>query len=276
MHRVPLLLLVLCACRTITPAAPPPSAVWEAPIVFEAGGRPSALPLVQVIIGGQPALLVLDTGAAETTLQAWFVKSLEKEPTESEGHRVVELALQLGGTTTTAKWRLVETDPAQRELGIAGTLSPHHAVDKGAVAIDFPRKRLFALDGKPNAWLRWLDERSPKGQVEALPRTAPFGGRLHVMTRVGDGREVSTRLASGEERSSYAAGLFDAKLVADGQHVSGLHLRVGQSEFGPLDVLIAPVEEKVEGRLGMDVLRGTVLLVPVHELHPIWFMTPRE
>lgn len=276
MHRALPALLALCACRTITPAAPPPSATWEAPIVFEAGGRPSALPLVQAIVGGKPALLVLDTGAAETRLQAWFVKSLEKEPTDSEGHRVVELPLQLGTSTTTAKWRLVETDPALREQGIAGTLSPQHAVGKGAVAIDFPRKRLFGLDGKPNAWLRWLDERSPKGQVEALPRTAPFDGRLHVMTRVGDGREVSTRLASGEARSSYAASLFDAKLVGDGQHVAGLHLRVGQSEFGPLDVLIAPPEEKVEGHLGMDVLQGAVLLVPVHELHPIWFMTPRE
>ena len=43
----------------------------------------------------------------------------------------------------------------------------------------------MALDGKPNAWLRWLDERSPKGQVEALVRSAPFGGGLHVKTREG-------------------------------------------------------------------------------------------
>ena len=274
MARVSLLALTLCACRTITPAALPPSAAWEVPIVFEADGHHSALPLVQATIGGKTTLLVLDTGAAETTLQHWFVKSLEVEPTDSAGHAVVELPLVLGARSTTQKWRIVETVPGQRELGIGGTLSPQHAIEKGAVAIDFPGKRLLGLEGKANAWLRWLDERSPKGQVEALVRTAPFDGRLHVMTRVGDGRAVSTVLASGDERSRYAASLFDASLVLEGKHVAGLHLRVGDSEFGPLDVLVLPPEARVDGRLGLDVLQGVVLLVPVHQLHPIWLMTP--
>lgn len=265
------LLVALCACRTVTAAAPPPSAFWEVPIIYEAPG----LPLVQATVGGKSTLLILDTSARETTLQAWFVKSLEVQPGEAEGHRVAELPLQLAGQVITAKWKLVDTVPAQRARGIGGTLSPHHTVEKGAVAIDFPQKRLVALDGRPNAWLRWLDERSPQGQVETLTRTAPFDGRLHVSTRVGDGREVSTGVASALERSSYAVSLFDPSLVIGGTHVPGLHLRVGQAEFGPLDVLVRPAEEKVEGWLGMDVLQGAVLLVPVHELHPIWFMTPR-
>jgi hypothetical protein len=274
MLRVSLLALALCACRTITPAAPPPSAAWEVPIVYEAGGHLSPLPLVQATGGGKQTLLVLDTGAAETTLQHWLVKELGVEPTQAEGHAVAELKLELGSSSTTAKWAIVETVPSQRELGIGGTLSPQHAVTKGAVAIDFVAKKLLGLDGQANAWLRWLDERSPKGQVEALPRTAPFDGTLHVLTRVGDGREVSTALASGEERSSYAASLFDPSLVLEGTHVAGLHLRVGDSEFGPLDVPVLPPEAKAQGRLGMDVLHGVVLLVPVHELHPIWLMTP--
>lgn len=271
-----LVLVVLCGCRTTTPGAPPPIAPWELPIVFEADGHPSALPLVQATVGGRPTLLLLDTAARETTLQAWFVKSLGVEPTEAEGRKVIELPLQLGGEVTTSKWPLVETVSAQRELGIGGTLSPQHARKKGAVAIDFPRRRLIALDGKANAWLRWLDERSPKGQAEALPRMPPFDGRLQVMTRVGDGRDVATTLATGQERTSYVAGLFDPSLLGDGVHVAGLHLRLGQSEFGPLDVLVQPGEGPVQGRLGLDVLRGGVLLVPVHELAPIWFMTPRE
>lgn len=263
-------LLLLCACRTITPGAPPPSAAWEVPITTQAG-----LPLVEATIGGRPTLLIVDTSAPETTLEAWFVKSLEIEPTDFEGHRVAELPLQLATSVTTARWRLVETVPTHREMNIGGTLCPQRLLGKGAVAIDFPRKRLMALEGKPNAWLRWLDERSPKGQVEALPRVAPFGGGLHVKTRVGDGKEVATSLASSQERSSYATALFDSALIVEGK-VSGLHLRVGESEFGPLDVLTRTAEAGVWGWLGMDVLQGTVLLVPVHELHPIWFMTPRE
>lgn len=271
MPRASLLAFVLCACRTITPAAPPPSAVWEVPIVLEQNG----LPLVQATVGGKPTLLILDTSAPETTLQAWFVKSLEVGPTEFEGHRVAELPLQLGGHVTTAKWRLVETVPSERERGIGGTLSPQRAVAAGAVAIDFPSKKLLGLDGKANAWLRWLDERSPKGQVEALPRVAPFGKGLHVKSKVGDGKEVTTSLASGQANTRYAASLFDASLLAGGQQVKGLHVRVGESEFGPMDVQVQPEATEVQGWLGMDVLRGLVLMVPVHELHPIWLMTPR-
>ena len=261
--------IVLCACRTITPAAPPASALWEVPIVFRSG-----FPVVEGTIRGKPILLALDTGAPETTLQHWFVKSLEIEPTPSEGHLVAELPLSLGTSVTTAKWRLVENNPVQRDLGIGGTLSPQKLLVKGAVAIDFPRKRLLALDGKANAWLLWLDERSPKGKVESLPRVAPFDGRLHVNTRAGDSREVPTTIDSGKVHSSYASTLFDPSLLAGGQHVAGLHLKVGQAEFGPLDVAVQPAEGVVEGWLGMDVLQGAVLLVPVHELHPIWLMTP--
>ena len=263
-------LVVVCACKTVTPPAPAPVAVWEVPLVVE----PGRAPLVQATIGGKPTLLLIDTAASQTTLQAWFIKSLEVEPTDFEGHRVAALPLQLGTFTTTARWQLVDTDPALRELGIGGTISPHHLVPKGAVVIDFPMKRMLALDGQPNNALRWLDERSPKGQVEGLLRVAPFEGRIHVKTRVGDGREVVTALASTQPRSRYAAGLFDASLITDGTHVAGLHVRVGESEFGPLDVLVQPTEGAVEGWLGMDVLQGVVLLLPVHELHPIWFMTP--
>ena len=268
-------LVLLCACRTVTPAAPPPSAKWEVPIVWEGDGHRSALPLVAATIGGKPTLLLLDTGAPETTLQAWFVKSLELEPTDFEGHRVAELPLQLGTGSTTAKWSLVDTDPALRELGVGGTLSPQHALAKGAVAIDFPANRLLALDGNPNAWLRWLDERSPRGQVEAQPRVAPFDGRVHLKSRVGDGREVSTALATAQEFSSYEPALFDAGLVKNG-HVAGLHLKVGESEFGPLEIAVQPAETGAQGRLGLDVLKQLVLLIPVHEMHPLWVMTPRE
>lgn len=263
-------LVVVFACKTVTPPDPVPAAVWEVPLTLE----PGRAPVVQVMIGGKPALLIVDTAAAETTLQAWFVKSLEVEPTDFEGHRVAELPLQLGTFTTTSKWMMVDTDPALRALGIGGTLSPHHLVAKGAVVIDFPMKRMLALDVGPNMALLWLDQRSPKGQVEGLLRVAPFEGRIHVKTRVGDGREVVTALASAQLRTRYAASLFDSSLIADGTHVPGLHVRVGESEFGPLDVLVQPGEDKVEGWLGMDVLQGAVLLLPVHELHPIWFMTP--
>lgn len=272
MHRALLLFpLLLCACRTVTPAAPPPTAVWEVPLTLEAKGPP----LVQATIGGKQTLLIVDTGAPDLALQAWFVRSLEVEPTESEGRRVVELTLQLGSHTSKKRWSLAETVPDQRELGIGGTLSPQKLLEAGAVAVDFPNKRLLALDGKAHSWLRWLDERSPKGQVEAMPRTAPFGGGVHVKTRVGDGKEVPTRLSSAQQQTAYAKDLFDPSLLAGAQHLAGLHIRAGDSEFGPVDVLVRDADAPIEGWLGLDVLRNVVLLVPVHELHPIWLMTPR-
>jgi hypothetical protein len=154
-------------------------------------------------------------------------------------------------------------------------VSPQKLLEKGAVVVDFPGKRLLALGGKSHSWMQWLDERSPKGQVEAMPRTAPFGGGLHVKTRVGDGKEVPTRLSSAQPQTAYAKGMFDPALLAGAQHLSGLHLRAGDSEFGPIDVLIRDADAPVEGWLGLDVLRNVVLLVPVHEMAPIWLMTPR-
>ena len=265
-------LLVLCACRTVTPAAPPPTAVWEVPLALEANG----LPLVEATIGGKKTLLIVDTGSPDITLQAWFVKALEVEPAEDGAYRVAELSLQVGAFNTKRKWRIVETVSSERERGIGGTLSPQRLLESGAMAIDFPNKRLLALDGKAHAWLRWLDERSPKGQVEALPRSAPFGKGLNVKSRVGDGKEVVTCLASGQTQSLYASHLFDNSLLAHGPVVEGLHVRVGDSEFGPVAIQARFVDSGgPEGWLAMDVLRNVVLLVPIHEIHPIWLMTPR-
>ncbi len=272
MYRALSLLFLLTACRTVTQGLPPPKPEWEVPFTLEQNG----LPLVQATIGGKQTLLIVDTGAPDLTLQNWFVKSLEGvEPAESEGRRVVELSLQLGAINAKKKWSLVETVPDQRELGIGGTLSPQKLLERGAIAIDFPNKRILAINGRQQSWMLWLDERSPRGQVEALPRTAPFGGALHVKTRVGDGKEVPTRLSSAQQQTAYAKDMFDPSLLAGSQHLAGLHIRTGDSEFGPVDVLVRDADAPIEGWLGLDVLRNVVLLVPVHEMAPIWLMTPR-
>ncbi len=262
-------LFALAACRTTMLPAPPPTATWELPLRFDAGGPP----LVEVTVGGKPTLFAVDTAAKETALASWFAKSVASE---------TELPLLLGTLSLgEAKWPVIEGLPSFEALGIGGVLSPLQAAKQGAIVLDFPNQRLLFLDGKMNVWMRWLDERSPKGQTESLPRAGPRDGTLYVKSRVGDGREVVTRLDSAAPTTTYVSSLFDPTLIADGgallgPHVSGLHVRLGESEFGPLDVLARPALGAHEGALGLDVLRGVVLLIPVQGYQALWVMTPRE
>lgn len=253
------LFLALGACRTSTPPAPPPEAAWEAPLTFDAGRF-----LIDAVVDGKPARLVLDTAAAETALLDGFAKTL------GEGEHSVTLS---GATLRTAK---VLSDPSLEAAGVQGVLSPQSLAPDGAIALDFPRKRLVAIKGKQNTWLRWLDERSPKGVVESLPRAGARDGTLTVMTRAGDGREAVTRLDARALRSEFSAALFDAGLVAGKSALEGVHVRLGDSEFGPLTVTIAPTLEGRDGTLGLDVLGSVVLLVPLAGHQALWLMTPRE
>ena len=265
------LLLLFTACVTSTPAAPPPIATWEVPLELEAGG----LPLVEVVVAGKPTRLVVDTASSETWLATWFATSLG---VPVEGGKTSDLTLSIGSNALpAAKWS-VRADPGDfQALGIGGVLAPHHLVERGAVALDFPRKRLLLLTGQMNVWMRWLDERSPSSAVESLPRAGERDGTLHVKSRVGDGkRELVTQLASGSKRSEYLSEFFDASLIGEGGAVKGLHVRLGDSEFGPIDVTARPKLGSNEGVLGMDVLSKLVLLMPAFENQALWVMTPRE
>lgn len=253
MSRALALLLLLAGCRTTTVAAPPPKALWEVPLEFTDDGRP----LVKAKVGALRVVrLLVDTGAAETTVQG-----------------SVEGGLLVGGEQVPA--RAIELDHEQNRAGLDGTLAPHQLVKTGAVVLDLPGKRLLVLGGLENNWLRWLDERSPKGELAGVARMPPSNGGLLVQTRVGDGPEVLTRVSTSTLRSAYARTLFDLGLVT-ATDVRGVHLKIRDSEFGPLDVGLLPDGNPAQGVLGLDVLKDLVVLVPVHASPRIWFMTPRE
>ncbi len=256
-------LVALAACRTTTLPAPPPVAAWEVPILLEPGSRP----LVQVTVGSTPTRFVVDTGASETVLYAWFAKSIGADH---------ELQLQVGTNALDSKvWPVVDAPAGLEALGIGGVLSPQQAATKGAIVLDFPHKRLVAVGEKLNTWLRWLDERSPKGTTESLPRVGPRDGKLYVMSRVGDGKEVVTQLDTGSLTTEFATSIFDPSLLT-GKPLEGLHVRLGDSDFGPLSVTTQPTPGGAEGKLGLDVLAGVVVLVPIVGYQALWVMTPRE
>ncbi|MFZ5438460.1 MAG: hypothetical protein ACOZQL_00560 [Myxococcota bacterium] len=248
------LVVALGACRTTTPPAPPPESAWEAPLTFEDG-----VFLVEALVDGQPTRLVLDTTSPGCALLG------------KPGEHTVTLSGQRLDTTS---WTTLD-DAALTARGIGGVMSPQTIQRDGAIVVDFPRKRLVSLRGKLNAWLRWLDERAPKSVVESLPR-ASQDGALAVMARPGDGREAVTRLDSRAPASEFVAALFDPALVAGKTTLEGVHVRLGDSEFGPLRVNVAPALEGREGSLGLDVLGSVVLMVPAAPNQPLWVMSPRE
>lgn len=245
------LALVLGACRTTARAAPPPQARWEVPLALTVDG----LALVVAKLGPADVRLLVDTAASETVL---FGRSGE---------------LQLGPERITAA--AAEPRPG---LQVDGVLAVHHLLTGGALVLDFPGQRLLALDGSENAWLRWLDERSPKGELAGVARLPPLAGGLLVQTRAGDGPEVTTVVATTALRSGYARSLFDAAVLEGVRQegLEGVHLRIRDAEFGPLTVDVLPPGTTPPARLGLDVLKGLVVVVPVHDSPRIWFMTPRE
>lgn len=250
---LPLLLLGLWlgACRTTTRGgSPPPQARWELPLELTAEG----LPFVKVKLGAEDVRLLVDTGATQTTLVG----------------RTGEL--QIGPERVAAV-------PGSRPGGsVDGVLAVHHLLSSGALVLDFPGRRLLALDGFENTWLRWLDERSPKGELAGVARLPPMDGGLLVQTRVGDGPEVTTLVSTAALRSVYSRGLFDSAVLDKlGQNgLAGVHVKVRDAEFGPLTIDVLAADAAPPGRLGLDVLKGVVLVVPVHDSPRIWFMTPRE
>lgn len=222
--------LLLLSCRTSTTAMPAPAPAWEIPFELKDG-------LAVVNVNGKG--LRLDTVATQTTTTDGTAFDIGEQHFTPKKEK--EDVLSLGSLPTSS-----------------------------AVVIDFPRRRIYGLQGSMTAWMRWLDERSPKGKLESLPRVAP----MTVKAQVGDRLDVFTQLASGTKTTVFPSSLFDSKLISNGV-VSGLELKFGDLKFGPMSVQ-ATDELSSEGRLGMDVLQNVVLLIPGNTNQGVWVLVPRE
>ncbi|MFO0600818.1 MAG: hypothetical protein U0228_36245 [Myxococcaceae bacterium] len=144
-----------------------------------------------------------------------------------------------------------------------------------AVALDFGKHRVFGLQGRTNGWLLWLDTRAPKGQVESLLNVGTPQA-LAVDVRVGDGKPVACAFDPTRPRTALAKSLFDLpSLGVDGAATTlpGVHLRLGETEFGPLTIDFAASPDCV---LGADVLDHVVLLVPTRVKNAVWLLVTGE
>lgn len=188
---------------------------------------------------------------------------------------VGEAALQLdtlataSTTTTGAPFDLLGTRVTPRK-GSTNVLALDSLPRAQALVLDFPRNRVLGLDASREGWLRWLDARAPHGKLESLPRVGP----MTVKADVGDRKNVFTQLSSTTRTSIFPSALFDPSLVASNR-VPGLHLSLGETDVGPLTVDVS-ADLSAEGRLGMDVLRDVVLLIPNDPNQGVWLLQPRE
>jgi hypothetical protein len=122
-------------------------------------------------------------------------------------------------------------------LSSAHALAPQRLASRGAVVLDFPKARLVLLDGGLATWLRWLDGRAPRAQVESMPRLPGEGLAVSVFI----GATVAAQLDPAHARSS---------LGVD-------HVMLGTTVV-PATMAAATAPPVV----GMDVLRGVVLVIP--------------
>jgi hypothetical protein len=177
------------------------------------------------------------------------------------------LLIAVGCTSST------KAAPPPTALWQASLAEPIPSGEGTALAIDFRRHQVNGLGGKLNTWMQWMDERSPGASVEAMPNLGSRDAIL-VKARIGDGKEVVCAFDFTRARSAMATTLFDATVLGTNTTtLPGLHVRLGETDFGPLEV---DLRAEPECTLGLDVLGQTVLVVPLQGKQPVWLMVASE
>lgn len=263
------------------------SILLRSPITFEVPGAVVHAPMVHASIGGIATKLILDTGCTDHILTMELVgrAGLAAEPgeegTDAAGASVESWALgslpvTIGEVTLPLESVVAFHGPAPFEgWGIGGFLSPQHLHPSATTILDFAGSELTIVGGDVAEVGAELIGRHPDLRPLRLERE---GGDTTVLIRAGiePYPPVVTMLDSGgkatEFTESAVPGLATGDLVAGGRGVSGtqvhgsvaLHqtLRFGDATLPLPRLFVRPsFNDAVQGLIGMDVLRGTVLMV---------------
>jgi hypothetical protein len=297
-HMAALLMLAACAApRAVPPelAGVPAQPAKQAPLlpVPERAGAPS-LPhlVVRARVAGHPTLLVVDTGAQASVLDATFAAAAGLRVTQSlaggrdaegrsiELQRVEQPAVELEGlgAVPDQPWLVVAFPDSFGERGIGGLLSPQALVTgQQAVVLDFARRRLsLGLSAEAPQSATWLSLgqhawcRGHSGGVEA---------RALALSGFVDGRPTLFELDSGADRSDViarsdagAAARLHPQLASRSYQTAGgstasevrEHVAIRASEWSAalnLDIVGEPRDCGFEGRIGLDVLHACVVVI---------------
>jgi Aspartyl protease len=279
-----------------------PRVLLEVPITFDVGDQVTHAPLVRVEVGGTPTKLIVDTGSTDHVLTMELAKraGLEASPgepgTDSVGASVPswtlgEVPVRIGDLDIHLENVVAIAGPEPFEgWGIGGFLSPQHVHPNAWVVIDLLEGALTFVGGEEADVAAWVAERFPARQLLSLERDSGDSTIL-VRAAIEPFDTVVTMLDTGGKRTEFAEAAVPTLLggtptesgrgvggaTAIGSVVNDQVLRVGSATLPVPSLLVREEIGTAQGLVGMDLLRGTVLVVSADPSRPVlWLVPPRD
>ena len=276
-----------------------PRILLEVPITFEVGTEVTHAPMIEVAVGGLVTKLILDTGTTDhvfTTELADRV-GLDATPgepgTDSVGASVPSWTLRMvpawiGDLDFSLQDVVAIAGPAPFEgWGVGGFLSPQHLHPTAWVVIDLIDQRLSLLGGEEADVGAWVAERFPSLHAVSLERETGDSTVL-VRAAIEPFDPVVTMLDTGGKRTEFAEAavptLRGGAPMESGRGVGGgaaigfefadQVLRVGDASLRVPRLLARKEIGASQGLVGMDLLRGTVLVVSADPSRPVIWLVP--
>ena len=269
-----------------------------APLTFDvASGGTSHAPLVMASVGGAPpARFVLDTGSEVHLLNEDLVDelALTKEPgeegTDHAGNTMPSWSVGdvpgvVGGRDLLLRDAVaIPAPPPFPGFGIRGILSPQILHASAWAVIDMMASEMLLVEATEEQAADFLRARSPALELLTLVRDVDFPS-LVVNAALDGFAEMPTLLNTGGKATEYSAasvpGLLAQAVGRLGGGVSGAEYlggSVGRQELvvDGRRVMVPNVHVREQmhdpqGMVGMDVLRGTVLVCAADLSRPVFW-----
>jgi hypothetical protein len=274
----------------------------DVPIVFDVvGGTTVHPPLVHATVGDVETRLILDTGSTDHVLTKELIDraGAGTEPTEPgtdhagasvQSWWVGDLAVRVGDETLGLRDVVAIEGPAPfAPWGVGGFLSPQHLHPTARVLIDLIGDRLVVATGSTAVVDAWLIARCAPAAPLALDRV-PGEAVIAVAAAIEPFAPVATMLNTGGRATEFASAavpdLGGATEREGGTGVSGAPvigsdagprvIRVKGARIPVANLVVRPHIDGPPGLMGMDVLRGTALIVGPDPATPVTWLVPPD
>jgi Aspartyl protease len=273
----------------------------DVPLTYAIPDGETHAPMVETTVADVATRLIVDTGASDHVLTTELVERTSvrmvpgEDGTDAAGNRlrswlVGRLDVSIGSNDLALEnVQATAGPPPFAAWGIGGFLSPQNLHPSAAIVLDLASGRLAVDDDAPDRVAERLIAAHSRLEPVWLER---IPGDATILVRIAlDAREpVVTLLDSGARSTSFSASAVPG-LIAAGADTSGSalggeamtapvvlgqSLRVGPARL-PVDRLFVPpvLPGEIDGLVGMDVLRGTVLLLWADPGRPVLWLVPR-